>query len=989
MTDTRPKDPHIPLLRQLSFRAFAGTVCFLVLVPLAVYVSMQTKGRQALSQQAEELNSQIGQKIVLKLGERIKSTEAFTRSLANLAESLPREESIYHDLIPPLMSGQESSELIAGGGIWPEPNMFEEGTERRSFFWARNDNGIYEYLDDYNDLNGAGYHNEEWYAPARYLKPGQIFWSKSYMDPYSLEPMVTCTVPYWINGSFAGVATVDLRLQGISEFMAEQAKGIGGYAFAVDRNNKLLSFPDPALGKHGEIDSQGRRVEEYLDVKDVAPENESFATISKKLDELDKLDSGITEIKGSSEVQKLANKINEDSYQIDTTEALRIATNILKQQDVSKSQFHFRLEDDLILNEETYISLFSVPSTFWKVAIAMPARYTDSTVAAMTNEVALSMVITVLAICVFMYLFFEYQFIRPVRNLSGQLRSLALDKDYSKQLDIESRDELSKLAYWYNIRSSMLGETMAELETKNVQLEEARKAAEAASRSKNIFLASMSHEIRTPMNGIIGLTGLLKDMEMEEEQASFVETISTSAESLLLLINDILDYSKIEANELDLEEAPFDIRNVLEELTDLISFQAQHKGLQFSCYLNPTANGHVIGDSGRLRQILLNLVSNALKFTERGEINIWGSLESESDDDCVYQFNVKDTGIGIPDTAFKKLFNSFSQVDSSTTRKYGGTGLGLAICKRLSELMGGTIFVSSKLGEGSCFSFTVRLKKNPNYSTSKEGKTPGKQIDHAIIIDDEANHGEVLSAQLSEFGITTTHFKTKEAAIAEALKTAKNTLVLVGRSNNSLPGSNYSELKNAFSKSSAKLVRFAGITTEKSSEPEPKWDGLLSKPFKRSQLSRLLLDLFSNGSSPNGRKSSKVNHNTNSLFSKFSVLIVEDNSVNQKVAVRLLRRLGIEPKVASDGEKALALIKLKKFDIILMDWQMPVMDGLEATRKMRKLGGHHSHVPVIALTANAMQGDRDSCLKAGMNDYLSKPIRSDQLKDMLEKWLKN
>ncbi|EDY85076.1 ATPase, histidine kinase-, DNA gyrase B-, and HSP90-like domain protein [Verrucomicrobiia bacterium DG1235] len=989
------EESDIPSYKQLSVRVFVGLLGFLLLVIGATYFAIQTAAHRTLSDQAEKLHREVGKNIVLKLGERVVSTETLAKSLAKLGESLPKDDSVYSSVIAEMLDSEAvisvDNRLIAGGGIWPEPNQYEEGVDRRSFFWSRDEKRRLVYFDDYNDPNGMGYHNEEWYVPARYLNPGEVYWSKSYMDPYSFVPMVTCTAPYWNDGRFAGVATVDLRLDGISEFMAEQAQQIDGYAFAVDRNNRLISFPDSELGRRTSLDEAGNKIVEYRLVGEVSPGSPSFGLIASRIEKFHT--SGPLGSRESQEGESswLAAKIDAESYQIDEIEAKSIAESLIYRRSSGEKVQQFRVEKEFLLGQSALVSLFSVPSTDWVVLIAMPSEYSDKAVALVVGRVSKLVLIVVFIICILLYFFLWRSVFSPANALRGEVRKLALEGQSRGRLELEGDDEFGRIAYWFNKRTDQLSEALMELKLSNSELEEAKQAAESASRTKNVFLASMSHEIRTPMNAIIGLSSLLAEMDMSKEQSNFVGTIRASAESLLSLINDILDYTKIEANELELEEVPFDLREIMEELTGMVSLQADEKGLGFSCYLDTATEGMVLGDPGRVRQILLNLATNAIKFTISGRVDISGACIEETDTHYVLGFSVKDTGIGIPETAFGSLFDSFRQVDSTTTRKYGGTGLGLAICKRLCEKMGGEIQVTSKVGLGSEFSFIIRLGK----VAVVEGRGRQRSLEaigwEAFVLDNDWPHGESLLSELKRFGVQSRLFADLSEMEGALARCRIGAVVFAGQ----VHGRSHEQLLwDLVSLDQPRLVGVVSFSNPLralalSSKVKEEIAGTLQKPFSRARLESCLrkIDLRDAEDEGLGEEVPKVG--ADGVFAGFRVLLVEDHPVNRKVATHMLSSLGVSVVVACDGLEALERVEgADKLDAVLMDWQMPVMDGLDASRKIREMKDWRAKVPIVAMTANAMRGDREKCIAAGMDDYLSKPVVPEKLKEVLSRILR-
>jgi signal transduction histidine kinase/ActR/RegA family two-component response regulator len=968
-----------------------GLIIFIAVVIVANYSVTQTKGREVIAEQADKLNYEIGQKIVLKLRERLVFTESLASTLATLGNVLSKDSEIYHQVIPEIINQSGMDNIIAGGGIWPEPNEFEAGVERHSFFWGRNKDGQLEFYNDYNELTGNGYHHEEWYVPAKYLKPGKVYWSKSYMDPYSLEPMVTCSVPIWQGTEFKGVATIDLKLTGLSEFMFEQAQLIGGYAFALDRNDRLLSFPS-ATGGQSDLFQVNRYVQnEYPTIHDVAKINSGFRLIQEQITKESIKHQSSGGVHEETRIKKLGALLAAESYQIEKQEALRIA-HILIGQNVRSSLHHLiSVDHDPLLMEESHVTVLPMPAMGWKVVIAMPAEYSSLVVSEIT-EGMLSKLLFLLAISAIVYmLFFNAVFLVPVNKLTQQIRKLVSREDYVTTLKQNGNDELSQLASWFNVRTAQLSETLDKLKNRNIEISEARNAAENANRSKNIFLASMSHDIRTPMNAIIGMSEVLSKTQLDADQENYTRVINTSSQALLALVNDIMDFSKIEANQLDLEEISFDLHQVMDDCADLIFFQTQEKRLEFIYYLSPDVNRHVIGDPNRIRQIILNLATNAVKFTQTGRVELWLESTFQNDANCQLIIEVRDTGIGLSKSAQQKLFMPFSQGDSSTTRKYGGTGLGLTICKHLAELMGGSVVFRSEEGVGTTFIFKLKLKTKSSLDSQYEvpdAKRYGGGDRRALILSQNYFQNTVLEQYLQSMGINTKVVNSLPAWMAEIdaepagdVMTICTDTGLLGDPNNlseRIPGylSTHSFMVLADKdKHSSFDISFLSTVFSPKVVPLPlKYDVLrkavaITKP-QTDVASIAEVDV----SLPLARYSDK------------RILIVEDNQVNQKVLVIMLGYLGLVADIANDGVEAVEAVELNDYDLILMDWQMPRMDGLEATRKIRTFLEEQRTV-IIAVTANAMSGDIDKCLEAGMDDYLSKPIQKDKLEVTLRRWL--
>ena len=597
---------------------------------------------------------------------------------------------------------------------------------------------------------------------------------------------------------------------------------------------------------------------------------------------------------------------------------------------------------------------------------------------------------------------------RPVADLSAIMKTVSDHNDYTVRAVKRGNDELGALVDGFN---NMLGKVQAsvvereryserleqEVAARTTELVTAKQRAEEASVAKSRFLANMSHEIRTPMNGILGMAELLVGTPLTDRQQKFAQAIRDSGEHLLKIINDILDFSRIESGRLELETLNFNLRQALEQTVDVFVEQAARKNIELALDLPPSLPIAVRGDPSRLRQVLMNLVGNAIKFTEKGEVVLRAKSEAPSDGKAIFRFEVSDTGIGIAPKQQSRLFEAFTQADASTTRRFGGSGLGLAISKQLIQLMGGQISLTSVIGQGTTFSFGIPLALQPEPAAGTAASEKALRGLHALIVDDNSTNRQILINQLLSWGMRPEAVDNADTALSKVKQASvSKDPYKVGIFDLHMPGKDglilTQELKADFSIPTFPLIMLTSGDSERTVREAMSLgiNQYVRKPIRQSDLYECLLEVlgFSAGAGTIHAAPSE-SHSVQRVFNA-RVLMAEDNYINQEVARGMFEQLGCLLEVVENGRQAVELTMAVRFDVVFMDCQMPEMDGYEATREIRRREGLRNHaprMPIVALTAHALQGDREKCLAAGMDDYVSKPLTLDQLQAVLTRRL--
>lgn len=696
VSDSIAPQYRINHIDSFGFKLPAILIIMFVCMLVAISFGLRMYAKPLIEAQVFARISAQGHNMVADLNNRKTKVESMTLALANLAENLPPDLNLHKKILPAIMQDEDNQALVAGGGIWPEPFQFTPSTERRSFFWGRNNRGELIFYDDYNKADNASYHLQDWYLPAKNGRNNQPIWSKSYVDPYSSEPMVTCTVPMFRHEVFYGAATIDLSLTGLKDFFATSTKENGGYAFAVDGDGRLLSFPDTSIAKKQlSYTINSNKVSTYITLEELTQIAPEFTPLVKEIKKKNTPSGSISHYPSGAE--------------------------------------HLFINDQTILKDDAIFGIFAVPDTDWSVITVTPYSQVSSTTSVIESSIFKMAFLAIGSIMLFSIILIRKILITPLNKMTRQLKEAA-ENGHETLLNVEHHDELGLFAHWYNRRSTQLKTSLQELQTARTELQEqvsiktldllaSKEKAEQANAAKSTFLANMSHELRTPLHAILSFSNLGSKHTINTDNVrltNYFGRISESGERLLKLLNDLLDIEKMSANKMHIEPERQNILPVIESCIRELEALSAEKHIKI--VVMPSAcQTSAYFDRSRVGQVITNLLSNALKFSPKDsviEISMrevklcHGRRKKDQTSIDGLEICVADQGVGVPETELNSIFDEFVQ-STHTNKGTGGTGLGLAICRNIIQAHSGEISVSNRPQGGAVFSFILPRKENP------------------------------------------------------------------------------------------------------------------------------------------------------------------------------------------------------------------------------------------------------------------------------------